>query len=185
MWRILSISSLMFGVSVGLVFTLVVVLTTPKAPLEANVHIDPHDEWVLAVTIYHESRGVRGAQDIGWRTVTGVVFNRLEDRRFPKTIRKVILERDAKKGTCAFSWYCDDLSDSPKNLALFQEIKREARRYLVEYKQGVWKDPTHGAHSYHSVRIPPNEYFRGLQPILVVSFDGRGHIFYSDKKSSG
>ena len=149
----------------------------------AEVRVDPRDVWALAVNIYHEARGEPGLRNVGWRSVAAVVFNRLEDGRFPDTIRKVILERDPKTNVCAFSWYCDKFRDRPRDLKLFRKIHTEARRYLIEYKSGRWRDPTHGAHSYHSVRIPPNEYFRRLRPIKIVTVEGRGHIFYTDRRN--
>jgi spore germination cell wall hydrolase CwlJ-like protein len=132
----------------------------------------------LARNLYHETRGLRGHNDSGWRDVAAVVFNRLEDSRFPKTIRGVIYER--YKTTCAFSWFCDQLSDIPTNKKMYDDARRAAHRYLTEYQRGIWVDPTGGAHSYHATSIPPNEYFQRLKPLKVVWNDFAGHYFYGD-----
>lgn len=139
---------------------------------------DPRDKQahVLALNIYHESRGLRGPRNVGWRSVAAVVFNRLDDERFPKTIEGVVFQK--KNGTCAFSWYCDSAPDRPRNIALYKEVLREARKYISEYESGVWRDPTLGAHSYHALTIAPNEYFQRLEPIRVIYEGSQGHVFY-------
>ena len=144
------------------------------------VVVDEREIKDLALNIYHETRGVSGQGNVGWRSVAAVVFNRLEDERFPKTIHKVIFQRNVKKGTCAFSWYCDEKSDRVTDAKTYNKILAEARQYLVEYRSGVWVDPTHGAHSYHATTIKPNKYFQRLQLVLVVDDGEHGHRFYRD-----
>lgn len=135
---------------------------------------------ILALNIYHESRGLSGKDNIGWRSVAAVVFNRLEDKRFPKTIRDIVIQKDERKGTCAFSWYCDGISDTPRNASLYRKIYSEVEKYLTEYREGTWVDPTRGAHSYHANTVGPNKYFKKLNMVLAV-IDGKfAHYFYRD-----
>jgi spore germination cell wall hydrolase CwlJ-like protein len=138
---------------------------------------DTLDVDALALNIYHESKGLRGQNNIGWRSIAGVVFNRMKLSGFPKTLQGVIFERN-KKG-CGFSWYCDDLSNEPLNRELFRKVRMEARTYLVEFRRGVWRDPTNGAHSYHAVSIRPNAYFRQLRFVFSVYNGTQGHLFYA------
>jgi spore germination cell wall hydrolase CwlJ-like protein len=151
-----------------------------KHQFEHHSHIDPKDVEALALNLYHESRGLRGEFDEGWRSIAGVVFNRLNDKRFPKTVPEIVYERNSLTGTCAFSWFCDNLSDTPNNRRLYEETKRAAYQYLFEYKSGRWVDPTNGAHSYHSTRIAPNSYFERLRVTKVIWNEVQGHYFYSD-----
>ena len=87
----------------------------------------------LAKNMYYEARNQGTA---GVLAVTAVVFNRVNDSRFPNTIcevvyqgptreswktRKTLDKNDAVyypiKNRCQFSWYCDGKSDVPKDIA--------------------------------------------------------------------
>lgn len=140
------------------------------------------DVEALALNIYHETRGVRGPENIGWRSVAAVVFNRLADKRFPKTIPDVVYQTRIKRGkvTCEFSWYCDGRSDVPHNKKLYEEISVVARAYIIEYRSGAWHDPTRGAHSYHANTVKPNRYFQKLVAVVAMFEGGQGHFFYRD-----
>jgi spore germination cell wall hydrolase CwlJ-like protein len=139
----------------------------------------------LALNIYYEARGIRppdpSIEELGWRTVTAVVFNRLEDKRFPKTIEGVIYEKSSSSGKYQFSWVGDNISNEPTDKKLYQEILQEARRYLDEYRAGKWRDVTFGAHSYHAKSMKPNMYFKKLVPTVSVQTRTQGHIFYKDR----
>jgi len=152
---------------------------TTKMPRKELV-IDPRDIEALALNLYHESRGLRGEYDEGWRSIAAVVFNRLNDKRFPKTVPEIVYERNPEKGTCAFSWSCDTLSDTPKNRRVYEEARQAAYQYLLEYKSGRWVDPTGGAHSYHSTRVAQNAYFERLRVTKVIWNNVQGHYFYRD-----
>ena len=66
--------------------------------------------------------------------VTAVVLNRVNDDRFPNTICEVVKEGPTRKSwkdptvkipikhRCQFSWFCDGLSDKPKNKKPIQSI---------------------------------------------------------------
>ncbi len=152
-----------------------------------EVEINPNDVEVLSLNIYHEARGLRppansnDKKEYGWRTVTAVVFNRLEDRRFPKTIEAIVYQQSKSSGKYLFSWVDDNLPNEPKDRKLYREIYGEAYQYLLEYKKGVWDDPTFGAHSYHAKTIKPNAYFKKLVPTVSVQTLTQGQIFYKDR----
>lgn len=152
----------------------------PSVP--AHVYGNDSEAYIMALNIYHESASLRGKNDIGWRSVAGVVFNRLGDPRFPKTIEAVI--KEVQGGVCAFSWRCDHISDRPRHQALFEEILAESKKYLREYREGRWVDPVQGAHSYHANTVSPNQYFRGLKHVTTVAQGNLAHLFYKDKRLS-
>ena len=78
----------------------------------------------LAKNMYYEARNQGTA---GWMAVTAVVLNRVNDDRFPNTICEVVKQGPDRKSwkdpsvripikhRCQFSWFCDGLSDNPKN----------------------------------------------------------------------
>ncbi len=90
----------------GFLLSLVVFVATPAPPIEAleNVHIKTHysspsrgltlsrEEFILLAKLIHAE--ARGESLAGQIAVGAVVFNRMEDPRFPKTIIKVIYEKD-------------------------------------------------------------------------------------------
>lgn len=150
--------------------------TPEKAVVEMKKPYTNDDVDVLALNIYHESRGLRGKGSVGWRAVAAVVFNRLNSPKFPKTVRGVVYE---KKGECAFSWVCANFVNAPiRNKKLFAEIRGETERYLFEYHTGMWQDPVRGAHSYHARTVKPNKYFQKLTVVAVIQDGIQTHYFY-------
>jgi spore germination cell wall hydrolase CwlJ-like protein len=143
-------------------------LIAVSAPAQAKT--DPgveRDIECLALTIYHEARGEPGAGQVA---VGHVVMNRVYDHRFPKSVCDVVQQGGYKvRNRCHFSWYCDDLSDTPRNGAAWDNAKTLARRIYW----GFSEDPTDGALWYHADYVKPSwskSFNRG--PML-----GR-HIFY-------
>lgn len=156
-------------------------------PVQSEVGINQREVEVLALNIYHEAQGLRPPADsvdkteYGWRTVAAVVFNRLEDRRFPKTIEAIVYQQSKSSGKYQFSWVDDNLPNEPKDKKLYREIWGEAYQYLLEYKKGDWEDHTLGAHSYHAITMKPNAYFKKLKPTVVIQTLTQGQIFYKDR----
>jgi N-acetylmuramoyl-L-alanine amidase len=144
--------------------------------------VDEKDAYILALNIYHESASLRGPNNKGWRSVAAVVFNRLDDNRFPKTVEGVVNE--VRAGVCQFSWRCDGIPDQPKNQALFAEIFVESKKYLREHREGKWIDPVSGAHSYHANTVGPDKYFRNLQLVATIADGKFAHYFYRDRRFS-
>ena len=72
----------------------------------------------LAKNIYFEARN----QSIqGMYAVADVTLNRVKDSRWPSTICAVVKQRDQRRGKwiCQFSWFCDGLSDTPAQAAVY------------------------------------------------------------------
>jgi spore germination cell wall hydrolase CwlJ-like protein len=125
----------------------------------------------LALNIYFEARNEPSE---GRAAVGHVVLNRVSDSRFPDTVCKVVRQGGEQvRHRCQFSWWCDGLSDRPKNLAVWETSKAMAG----DVYWGRSEDPTNGALWYHADYVMPywgRVYERG--PKI-----GR-HIFYHGRK---
>lgn len=121
----------------------------------------------LALNIYHEARG---ESEESKRAVGHVVLNRSLDGRFPRELCDVVRQGgDKRLHRCQFSWWCDGLSDQPRETQSWQEALRIAQAILA----GESADPTGGALWYHADYVQPSwqqSFERG--PVI-----GR-HVFY-------
>ncbi len=122
----------------------------------------------LALNIYFEARG---EPVVGQLAVSHVVMNRVASARFPGTVCDVIQQGGAlRRYRCQFSWWCDGLSDQPRNRRLWEKSTELA----LQVYWGKTVDPTEGALWYHADYVKPawrTDFERG--PKI-----GR-HIFYS------
>lgn len=121
----------------------------------------------LALTIYFEARG---EPETGKLAVAHVVMNRMNDKRFPDTICRVVQQGGEQvRHRCQFTWWCDGLSDRPRNLRQWERSKSLARTVYW----GGRPDPTGGALWYHADYVAPT----WAQAFSRTSQIGR-HIFY-------
>lgn len=103
----------------------------------------------LALNIYFEARN---EPTDGKLAVGHVVLNRVADRRYPDKICKVVKQGGTKRrGKCQFSWYCDGLSDRPRDTRAWKESQVLARVVFWGYSN----DPTNGALWYHADYVSP------------------------------
>ncbi|MSO70480.1 MAG: cell wall hydrolase [Alphaproteobacteria bacterium] len=103
----------------------------------------------LALNIYHEARG---ESEEGKRAVGHVVLNRSLDGRFPRELCDVVRQGgDKHLHRCQFSWWCDGLSDRPREAQAWQEALRIAHLIMA----GESADPTGGALWYHADYVQP------------------------------
>ena len=125
----------------------------------------------LALNIYYEARN----QPIdGQVAVAHVVLTRVADPRFPNDPCKVIKEGPVRNGLpvinkCQFSWYCDGLSDVPRDTDAY----RWSVYLATVVAEGRYDDPTEGATHYHADHISPDWPFTG-DPVAIIG----NHIFY-------
>jgi len=139
-----------------LLFTILALFTLNVQTSEVNM--DKELE-CLALNIYFEARD----QDInGMKAVAFVTKKRAEDKRFPKTLCGVV--KSSRKDTkgrpirwkCAFSWYCDGLSDRPSKKKVEQRAyalaKEVAKKVMLD---SATMDFTHGSLFYHHVKVRP------------------------------
>ena len=125
----------------------------------------------MAMNIYHEARN---ESTVGQMAVAQVVMNRVEDDRFPDDVGAVVTqgihwESIPAKIRCQFSWYCDGLSDQPRNAKAFERSQEIAARVL----EG-WTGPScDGAAHYDGDSVMPNWAHHHTRIVKIDS-----HIFY-------
>jgi hypothetical protein len=137
----------------------------------------PHPGWelrgseltALATALYWESALVDSVE--GRRAIAHVIFNRLQMRDFPDTIRQIVIEGTAagKKDGCQFSFACDLQSEMPERLCELHPVDSKrllgplgcTGRYLENLAlAALWLsglrgfDPTGGASHYYTGAVP-------------------------------
>lgn len=142
--------------------------------------------YCMALNVYHESRSDNLA---GQFAVSDVVLNRVEDPRYPNTICGVVYEGpvyeswktrntpdpdDAvfypRKHRCQFSWYCDGVSDVPRQPHAWRKAQ-EVAYHIVN--SGMFRGITEGATHYHATYVNPS----WNKTMIEVGRIGE-HIFY-------
>jgi len=123
----------------------------------------------LSKNIYFESRN---QSHLGQIAVAQVVLNRVDDMRYPDSICKVVTQGyEPGRRDCQFSWFCDGLSDDPKNEELWFQSQMRAAEALQMYDNGL--DITDGSTHYHSTKVSPR-----WAPTLYKVMRIDDHIFY-------
>jgi N-acetylmuramoyl-L-alanine amidase len=125
----------------------------------------------MALNIYHEARN---ESTIGQLAVAQVVMNRVEDDRFPNDVCAVIKQGEYKNGVpvkdrCQFSWYCDGLSDEPRNKKAYAVSYENAKAVMAGHYYDVFEGATH----YHATYVLPKWAHHHT---LLFTIDQ--HIFY-------
>ena len=107
----------------------------------------------IALNVYFEAR----SEDLLGKVAVGsVVMNRVFSSSFPDTACDVVYQAEylgewPKRHRCQFSWFCDGLSDNPK----------ETREWAQAVTVATWiygiglPDITEGALWYHSNDVSP------------------------------
>lgn len=121
----------------------------------------------LAINLYFEARS---ESDISLITIAAVVFNRVDDVRFPDTICEVVYSDRA------FSWLNGDVSLEVKNLEQYKRVYKIAEHAIMN-RQFI-QEMSEGVDHYHEKSIKP--YWSKSKK---VSFKSRvdNHLFYSSK----
>ena len=155
---------------------LLIEVTEPLVFQEEVVDLERQAETeCLALNIYHEARGDNYA---GKYAVADVVLNRQNNRRYPDKICDVIKQGythdDGQPiiNRCQFSWYCDGLSDVPKETVAYQEAVSLAQQ-MMEYD--AMRGITEGATHYHAYYVTP-DWINDRGMILIGRIGD--HIFY-------
>ena len=122
-------------------------------------------EWsCLAKNIYFEARNQSIA---GQLAVSHVVLNRVKSDRYPDTICGVVEQGLTSrwwkkehgktvmlKNKCQFSWYCDGLSDEPKEKTTWRNALIVAKDAYTLWNLGT--DISEGSMWYHAKNVTPN-----------------------------
>lgn len=134
---------------------------------------DPHFQ-CLALNMYHEARNQSWS---GRMAVTHVVLNRVKDHRWKDSVCGVV--KTAKlnwkgnplRNKCHFSWYCDGLSDTPKEKVVWERIQMQTTEALALYNSGY--DMSAGSNHYHAKNVRPGWSYKYDH---VATIDD--HLFY-------
>ena len=120
----------------------------------------------LALTIYFEARG---ESELGQLAVGHVVMNRTRDADFPRTVCGVVQQGGEARNRCQFSWWCDGLSDRPRDKsALLASLV-----LAIQIYHGCSNDPTAGALWYHTSEVRPAWSAKFGHPQKIGA-----HVFY-------
>ena len=129
----------------------------------------------LALNLYFEARDqpVVGQLAVGFSTM-----NRVKDERYPDSVCGVVKQAqysawDSKnpiRHRCQYSWFCDGMSDEPKN----SKAMLEATILAANIFYGRVTDISDGATHYHATWI--NAPYWTEQMTTVFTIDD--HIFY-------
>lgn len=125
----------------------------------------------LACAIYFEARGESLE---GQRKVALSVLARVNDRRWPNTVEKVVRQGEGRLHRCQYSFRCDGKPDRVTNLNAWTNALFVAHMALQSKEVGC-------AHSYHADYVTSKTalvYFTTLSAHEQV---GR-HIFFCDKQ---
>jgi len=128
----------------------------------------------LALNLYHEARGESLAGNLA---VGFVTMNRVADPRYPDTVCGVV--KQAKyhawsefpiRNKCQFSWFCDGLSDKPKDDKAFMESVLLSKHIMASTVTDISEGATH----YHATWIQAPYWAGDLSVVLELD----QHIFY-------
>jgi N-acetylmuramoyl-L-alanine amidase len=119
----------------------------------------------LAKTIYFEARG---ESEEGQRAVAAVVLNRVKSPDFPNSVCEVVHQGGTDGRDCQFSWWCDGLTDEPKDVNAWIRAATIAREML----HGA-PDPTNGALYFHTKNVSP-AWRTQLRRLATIG----AHIYY-------
>lgn len=145
-------------------------ITAAAGPVKAEGDME-----CLAKNIYFEARNQSLTGKIA---VSHVVLNRVFDDRFPNNICDVIYQARLRNGfpirhQCQFSWYCDGLSDVPKDRVSWEIALNVARDAMLLWENAF--DITSGATHYHTTQVNPS-WNRDME--MLVRIDD--HIFWKN-----
>tara|TARA_R100001594_G_scaffold95182_1_gene129501 strand:- start:351 stop:746 length:396 start_codon:yes stop_codon:yes gene_type:complete len=123
----------------------------------------------LALNIYFEARNESIAGQIA---VAEVTLNRVASKNYPNNVCGVVYQKGKK--SCAFSWTCDDISDTPYEKKAFNKSIDLAKHVLVyqDYISVVGEK----ALFYHNKSVKPY-WLKDVKKINTIG----NHIFYEAK----
>ena len=120
----------------------------------------------LAEALYFEARGepIKGQLAVG-----EVILNRVEDRRYPSSICKVVNQGTGRRFACQFTYTCDGKLETVHERKPYEMALKIAKILMTTHDRKLTRGSTH----YHSNYVDP-EWSKKFE--RVAKF-GR-HIFY-------
>ena len=135
----------------------------------------------LATNLYFEGRG---EDALGQYAIAEVTLNRVASAGYPDTICSVVKQGRVDqhgnpiKHKCHFSWYCDGLSDVPKDREAWKRAVLMAQVSIDSFKHhDTFRAVGRHAHHYHTTSIKPPYWAASMVRGRTIG----GHIFYEDK----
>lgn len=157
---------------------IVSVLSLNPTPTQSAIK---YDRLCLAQNIYHEARNQSIA---GQKAVASVVFNRVNNKRYPDKICDVVFQgkfnikaNQFVKDKCQFSWVCIGKKLPIKEKKKFKEIYNRSQRLIQQFKNNQFVDITNGATHYHHISIKPYWAKKFIHKVTIGK-----HKFYKEKK---
>jgi len=148
--------------------------TTDEKPSVVKL-VNPEELECMSKNIYFEAALESTA---GKLAVAQVTINRVNSKRYPNTVCKVVYQgRHYKSGLpvkdrCQFSWYCDGKLDVPHTGAMWRESS-EIAVYVLSTPD--LKDITDGATHYHADYISSPRWADPHRKTVEIDT----HIFYN------
>lgn len=126
-------------------------------------------EWeCLTQALYFEARGESLEGQIA---VAEVILNRRDSGQYPDSVCGVVQQGTGEKHRCQFSYFCDGLSDEPRDMGSWDHLGRVARAML----DGAPRELTQGALFYHTKAVDPHWNDAFTQTASIGA-----HLFYAD-----
>ena len=120
----------------------------------------------LAEAIYFEARG---ESTRGQVAVAEVILNRVDSRRYPKTVCKVVKQGTGKRNLCQFTYTCDGIPDRIHEKRAFLKAAKIAKLMLDGRPRVLTGNATH----YHTTAVSPRWSKKLTKTALIGD-----HIFY-------
>ena len=120
----------------------------------------------LSEAIYFEARG---ESTRGQVAVAEVILNRVDSRRYPKTVCGVVKQGTGKRNLCQFSYTCDGIPDLIHNKRAFLKAGKIAKMMLDGRPRVLTGKATH----YHTTAVSPR-WSKKLTKTALIGV----HIFY-------
>ncbi|WP_159963770.1 cell wall hydrolase [Profundibacterium mesophilum] len=121
----------------------------------------------LTEALYFEARGETIA---GITAVAEVILNRVDSKRFPKTVCGVVNQGTGRKYQCQFSYACDGRAEVVHEKKAWRKVGKIAAMML----DGAPRKLTRGATFYHTKQVSPS-WSRSFDKTATIG----AHIFYS------
>lgn len=102
----------------------------------------------LAEALYFEARGETAE---GVFAVAEVILNRVDSKKFPDTICKVVNQGTGRKYACQFSYTCDGIPEVVGERRTMDRMEKIARLMI----DGAPRDLANGALFYHTKAVNP------------------------------
>ena len=153
--------------------SLLIMLVAPSVKA-ATITLDDTQMECLAKNVYFEARN---QSHVGKIAVAQVVLNRVVDKRYPMSICEVIEQAYTYKSgfpirhKCQFSWFCDGLSDEPRDTVAWKDALRIASDAVLLWNASF--DVTEGSTHYHTKQVFP-KWRKTLTHTTAID----DHLFY-------